>query len=139
MAALFWVALGQTAFGFYAIGGVLMAFPFGMMLIVTLSALWREAGTRVNPPLKRLWAVWLFVLPWLLVIAWAQFMAPEDPTGVLGLVVLFFGGSPEAPALLRAVRAVHIAVGAALLGWSFIELVAAGRASSSGTNPAGST
>jgi hypothetical protein len=138
MAAVFWVALGQTALGFYQIGGWPVAFLFGMMLIAALSGLWKEAGTRLNPPRGRLWTAWLFVLPWLLVIAWAQFVTPQDSTGLLGLLAMFFGGSSEAPALLRAARAVHIGVGVALLGWSFIELVAAGRRGRPNTSPGGS-
>ena len=132
MAAVFWVALGQSVSLFYELGGLLAAFPFGMMMIAVLSALWKEAGTQLNPPLRRLWTVWLFVLPWLLLLAWARFVAPATTTGLPGLAKVFFGGSGEGPALLQLARAVHIVIGAALLGWSLYELLAAGRGGPSG-------
>jgi len=135
LAAVLWIPLGQTVLGFYEIGGLLMALPLGAMMVVALSALWKEAGTRVNPPRDRLWLAWFFVLPWLLLLAWARFVAPETTTGLPGLARVFFGGSGEGPELLQFARAVHIGIGAALLTWSLVELLAAGRAGQVGAGP----
>jgi len=135
LAAVLWIPLGLTVLGFYEIGGLLMALPLGVTMVVTLSALWKEAGSRVNPPRGRLWLAWFIVLPWLLLLAWARFVAPETTTGLPGLAKVFFGGSGEGAALLQSARAVHIRIGAALLGWSLIELLAAGRGGQSGAGP----
>jgi hypothetical protein len=40
------------------------------------------------------------------------------------LWMVFFGGSSEGPVLLQIVRAAHVGIGAALMAWSFIELIA---------------
>jgi len=135
LAAALWIPLGQTVLGFYEIGGLLMALPLGGMMVVTLSALWKEAGTRVNPPRDRLWLAWFVVLPWLLLLAWARFVAPQTTAGLPGIARVFFGGSGEGPALLQSARAVHIGIGAALLGWSLIELLAAGGGGQAGAGP----
>jgi len=132
LAAVLWTPLGRSVLGFYEIGGPLMALPLGVLMVISLSALWKEAGTRVNPPRVRLWLAWLFVLPWLMVLAWARFVAPLTTSGFLGLAMMFLGGSGEGSALLQSVRAVHIVIGAALLGWSLYELLAAGRGGPSG-------
>lgn len=134
LSAAFWIPLGQLVIRFYEIGGLLMAWPLGMMMAIALSALWREAGTRVNPSRGRLWVAWLVVLPWLLLLAWARFLAPETATGLPGLAMAFFGGLDEGPVLLQKARYVHIGIGAVLLGWSLIELIVARRRSGGTTD-----
>jgi len=89
---------------FYETGGLLRACPLGMLMAITLSALWREAGTRANPSPGRLWVGWFVVLPWLLMLGWARFVAPETATGLPGLAMVFFGGLDEGPVLFQSAR-----------------------------------
>jgi len=124
IAAVLWIVLGHGIINLAELMGPVAAALLFSLGAATLAEIWKEAGTRVNPPLWRLWVIWFFVLPWLLLLAWARFIAPETATGIPGLLMVFFGGSSEGPVLLQIVRAAHVGIGAALMAWSLIELIA---------------
>ncbi|HLC06392.1 MAG TPA: hypothetical protein VJK02_25450 [Anaerolineales bacterium] len=82
-AAALWIVLGHGIINLAELMGPVAATLLFSLGAAALAEIWKEAGTRVNPPLKRLWIVWFSVLPWLLLVGPAS-LRQRRPTAFLG-------------------------------------------------------